>query len=66
MSAYTDEGQSLLTINRIKNFVNSEIAALNVITIDDKMEHTTVDTVEFLNGSEFLDGLIRLYGAKHM
>ena len=45
---------------------NSETAALNVITIDDKMEYSTKVTVEVLNGSEFLDGLIRLYGAKHM
>ena len=36
--------------------MNSEIAALNVITIDDKMEYSTEDTVEVLNGSEFLDG----------
>ena len=46
--------------------MNSEIAALNVITIEDKMEYSNEDTVEVLNDSEFLDGLIRLYGTRHM
>ena len=30
------------------------------------MEYSTEDTIQVLNGSEFLDGLIRLCGAKHM
>ena len=47
--------------------MNSEIVTRNVITIDDDdMEYSTEDTIEVLNGGEFLDGLVRLYGAKHM
>ena len=30
------------------------------------MEYSTEDTVEVLNGCEFLYGLIRLYSAKYM
>ena len=31
-----------------------------------RWEYSIEDTIEVLNGSEFLDGLVRLYGAKHM
>ena len=46
--------------------MNSEMGALNIINLGDKMEYSTEDTIVVLNGSEFLDGLIRLYGTKHM
>ena len=46
---------------------NSEVATRNVITVyDDDMDYSTEDIVEVLNGGEFLNGLVRLYGAKHM
>ena len=47
--------------------MNSEVATGNVITADDDdMDYLTEDVVEVLDGGEFLDGLVRLYGAKHM
>ena len=47
--------------------MNSEVATRNVITVDDDdMDYLTEDIVEVLNGGEFLDGLVRLYGSKHM
>ena len=47
--------------------MNSEVATRNVITVDDDdMDYLTEDVVEVLDGGEFLDGLVRLYGAKHM
>ena len=47
--------------------MNSEVATRNVITVDDDdMEYSTEDTIEVLNGGEFHDGLVRLYGAKHI
>ena len=46
--------------------MNSEIAALNIITIDDKMECSAEDVVEVLNDTEPLDELISLYSMKYM
>ena len=47
--------------------MNSEVATPNVITVeDDDMDYSTEDIIEVLNGSEFLDRLVRLYGAKHI
>ena len=37
--------------------MNSEVPTRNVITVDDD---------DMVNDGEFLDGLVRLYGAKHM
>ena len=47
--------------------MSSEAATCDVITVsDDDIDDPTENVVEVLNGGEFLDGLVRLYGAKYM